>query len=140
MPGFGLPGRSRGGAPTGRVATWRYLVFALIVALGGLYAAPNLFPPDFAVQVSVDNSDRAVTTELLGELAEGLKVEGIPVVGTELASQGGLIRLSGADDQLRAGTILRERLNRPAMSASSWSPSIWRRPRPSGCGASVRNP
>ena len=113
MPGFGLPGRSRGGAPTGRVATWRYLVFALIVALGGLYAAPNLFPPDFAVQVSVDNSDRAVTTELLGELAEGLKVEGIPVVGTEVASQGGLIRLSGADDQLRAGTILRERLNPP---------------------------
>ena len=113
MPGFGLPGGPRGGVPTGRVATWRYLVFALVVTLGGLYAAPNLFPPDFAVQISVDNSDRTVSSEFLGELAEGLEVEGIPVAGTELAGQGGLIRVSDADDQLRAGAILQERLNPP---------------------------
>ena len=113
MPGFGLPGGPRGGTSTGRLAPWRYLVFALVVTLGGLYATPNLFPPDFAVQISADNTDRAVSNEFLGELAEGLEVEGIPVVGTELANQGGLIRVSDANDQLRAGAILQERLNPP---------------------------
>lgn len=112
MPGFGLPSRPRGGA-SGRLAPWRYLVFALVVTLGVLYAAPNLFPPDFAMQISADNSDRAVSHEFLAELAERLEVEGIPVVGTELANQGGLIRVSDANDQLRAGTVLEERLNPP---------------------------
>ena len=111
MPGFGLPGRPRGGGPPGRVAPWRYLVFALVVTLGGLYAAPNLFPPDFALQIRVDNSDRNVDHDLLAELADRLTLEGIPVIGTELADQGGLIRVSDANDQLHAGALLQEHLN-----------------------------
>ena len=108
MPGFGLPGRPRGGGPNGRVPPWRYLMFALVIALGGIYAVPNLFPPDFAVQISADNSEATVSDEFLAELAVGLEGEGIPVVGTELANQGGLIRVSDANDQLRAGAILQD--------------------------------
>ncbi|MDE0179077.1 MAG: protein translocase subunit SecD [Gammaproteobacteria bacterium] len=111
MPGFGLPGGPRRGGATGRIAIWRYLVFALVVTLGGLYAAPNLFPPDFALQISVDNSDRPVNQELLTELADRLELEGIATIGTELAERGGLIRVSNANDQLYAGAILQEHLN-----------------------------
>ena len=111
MPGFGLPGRPRGGAPSGRIAPWRYLVFVLVVTLGGLYAAPNLFPPDFALQISVDNSDRPVNHELLAELVDRLELEGIATIGTDLADRGGLIRVSNANDQLHAGAILQEHLN-----------------------------
>ena len=111
MPGFGLPGGPRRGGATGRLAPWRYLVFALVVTLGGLYAAPNLFPPDFALQISVDNSDRPVDHELLAELADRLELEGITTIGTELADQGGLIRVTNANDQLHAGAILQEHLN-----------------------------
>ncbi|MDE0662192.1 MAG: protein translocase subunit SecD [Gammaproteobacteria bacterium] len=111
MPGFGLPGGPRRGGATGRIAPWRYLVFALVVSLGGLYAAPNLFPPDFALQISVDNSDRPVNHELLAELADRLEFEGIATIGTELAEAGGLIRVSNANDQLHAGAILQEHLN-----------------------------
>ena len=93
------------------MAPWRYVVFALVVTLGGLYAAPNLFPPDFALQITVDNSDRDVTPELLAALAYELEAEGIPVIGTDVAGQGGLIRVSNANDQLQAGTLLQERLN-----------------------------
>ena len=111
MPGFGLPGGPRKGGPTGRIAPWRYLVFALVITLGGLYAAPNLFPPDFALQISVDNSDRPVNHELLTELEDRLEFEGITPIGTELADEGGLIRVADANDQLQAGTILQEHLN-----------------------------
>jgi len=111
MPGFRLPGGPRRGGATGRIAPWRYLVFALVVTLGGLYAAPNLFPPDFALQISVDNSDRPVDHELLAGLADRLELEGIATTGTELAEAGGLIRVSNANDQLYAGAILQEHLN-----------------------------
>ena len=111
MPGFSLPGGPRRGGATGRIAPWRYLVFALVVSLGGLYAAPNLFPPDFALQISVDNSDRPVDHELLAGLADRLELEGIATTGTELAEAGGLIRVSNANDQLYAGAILQEHLN-----------------------------
>ena len=111
MPGFGLPGGPRRGGAPGRIAPWRYLVFALVVTLGGLYAAPNLFPPDFALQISVDNSARPVDHELLAEVADRLELEGITTTGTELAEAGGLIRVSNANDQLHAGAILQEHLN-----------------------------
>lgn len=113
MPGFGLPGRPRKGTASGRMAPWRYLVFALVVTLGGLYAAPNLFPPDFALQISVDNSERDVNVEFLGELVDSLEATGTTVVGAELSNADGLIRVSDANDQLRAGAVLEDRLNPP---------------------------
>ena len=111
MPGFGLPGGPRRGGATGRIATWRYLVFALVVTLGGLYAAPNLFPPDFALQISVDNSPRPVDHDLLAELTDRLELEGVTTIGSELDDRGGLIRVANANDQLHGGAILQEHLN-----------------------------
>ena len=110
MPGFPGLGRPRRGG-TSRIAPWRYFVFAMVVTLGCLYAAPNLFPPDFALQISVDNSDREVSPEFLGDLTHQLEAEGIPVKGSEVADGGGLIRVADANDQLRAGALLQERLN-----------------------------
>lgn len=93
------------------MASWRYLVFAGVIALGVLYAAPNLFPPDFALQITVDNSDRPVDFGLLDDLTTLVEDAGIEVVGSELLADGGLIRVADADDQLRAGALLQERLN-----------------------------
>ena len=115
--GIGAPTLFGGSRSAGRtipgVALWRYLVFALVIALGGLYAAPNLFPPDFALQISADNSGHAVDSVLLGELATALEEAGVPVIGSELAAEGGLIRVASAGDQLRASAFLQERLNPP---------------------------
>ena len=35
-----------------RYPLWKNALIVLVLALGAIYAAPNLFPPDFAVQVS----------------------------------------------------------------------------------------
>ena len=92
---------------------WRYLVFALVISFGGLYAAPNLFPPDFALQISVDNSTRTVDNEFLAELSADLDGSGVPVIGSERSDQGGLIRVADANDQLRAAALMQQRLNPP---------------------------
>ncbi len=109
VPGFS-GGRSRKSAP-GRIAPWRHVVLGLVVAIGCLYAAPNLFPPDFALQISVDNAEAPVDEALLGRLTESLASDGIAVVGSERLADGGLIRVASSDDQLRASALLRERLN-----------------------------
>ena len=107
--GFGAA-RPRSGSPA-RPSPWRFLAFGLVVALGCLYAAPNLFPPDFALQVTVDNAERSVDEGLLDELAQQLESAGVAVAGRELLADGGLIRVGSSEDQLRGSSLLRQRLN-----------------------------
>ena len=127
----GLAGsRQRSGASQ-RVAAWRYVVVALVVAVGCLYAAPNLYPPDFALQVTADNAERPVDAALLDELVQVLHSEGVAVVGSERRGDGGLLRVGSSDDQLRGSAALREHLNPPgeerryvvALNLASTTPS-----------------
>ena len=105
------PGGRAAAAPT-RIAPWRYVVLALVAGIGALYAAPNLFPPDFALQVTVDNSERPVDAALLAELEEVLTSAGIAVKGVETTpAGGGLLRVTDSDGQLRGSSLLRDHLN-----------------------------
>ena len=110
-PASPLGARRRAAAAPARIGAWRYLVLALVAGLGGLYAAPNLFTPDFALQVTADNADRAVSAGFLTELQDILAVDGIDVIGAEVTPKGGLLRVATGDEQLRGSAILRERLN-----------------------------
>ena len=109
--GIGLPGGRNAGAAPGHIGAWRYVLLALVIGIGGLYATPNLFPPDFAVQVTADNAERSVNAELLAELEQLLGEAGIAALGSERTADGGLIRLAGSEDQLRASAVLRDHLN-----------------------------
>ena len=111
--GPGVPGNApTRAAPSTRIGAWRYVVLALVATLGGIYAAPNLFPPDFALQVTVDNSERPVDAAMVVELAEVLADAGIAVKGSEtMAAGGGLLRVGSSDDQLRGSALLQEHLN-----------------------------
>ena len=102
----GRPGRTR-------ASLWRTIVLAVVVVIGAIYAAPNLFPPDFALQVTVDNSPLNFDDRLLEELAEVLEVGGVPVIAKERIPEGGLLRVADAEDQLRGSALLRDHLNPP---------------------------
>ena len=109
------PPQPPGGRPAAaqtRIAPWRYVVLALVAGLGALYAAPNLFPPDFALQVTVDNSERPVDATLLEELEQVLGAGGIGVKGVEITPDGaGLLRVEDSDEQLRGSALLQGHLN-----------------------------
>ena len=111
LAGFGglIGGRPRG--DPNRITPWRHLVLALVVAIACLYAAPNLFTPDFALEVTVDNAERPVDGVLLDELQDVLIDAGVAIIGTEPSPDGGLIRVASSDDQLRASSLLGDYLN-----------------------------
>lgn len=89
----------------------RYILVAFIVALGALYALPNLYPPDYALQIRPDNPELTTTQELLEEARQVLTDGGVNVIGTEVADGSGLIRLESNPAQLTGQALLRGALN-----------------------------
>ena len=90
---------------------WRYFVALFVLILACVYAAPNIYPPDYALQIQTDNSDLRIGVRFMTEAAKVLADEGIGVKASNTTGKGGLIRLRSDVDQLRAQSILDERLN-----------------------------
>ncbi len=101
----------RAAAAPARIGIWRHLLVALVAGLGCLYAAPNLFTPDFALQVTADNAERPVDAAFLTELEGVLAGGGVEAIGSEATPAGALLRVASNGDQLRASALLREHLN-----------------------------
>ena len=90
---------------------WRYFVALFVLILACVYAAPNIYPPDYALQIQADNSDLRIGVRFMTQAAKILADEGIRVKASNTTGKGGLIRLRSDVDQLRAQSILDGRLN-----------------------------
>ena len=66
------PPGSGGFKPPNTFSIWRYLFVGFVVFLGALYALPNLYPPDYALQIRPENPELTTTTELLEEARQVL--------------------------------------------------------------------
>ena len=106
---FGPRDGARG--PLNRYPLWRYLLILSVVVLGLVYATPNLFPPDYALQLSPDNSERRMDDAFVADVIVALEDAGVTVLGSELTPRGALIRVGSNDDQLRGRAALDAALN-----------------------------
>jgi preprotein translocase subunit SecD len=89
---------------------WRYLVIAFVVAIGAIYAAPNLYGTDPALQISARRS--APVDEALGARIEAaLKAVNIEPVRVELADNRLLLRFENDQQRTQASTRLEENLD-----------------------------
>lgn len=115
--GQNLFGTQSGATPAGRVSAWRYLISALVVAIGLIYALPNLYPPDPAIQIQTDNATNSqgepfrIGDSFVNQAVEHLAENGVKVKEAQRISTGALIRLNNSEDQLRAKTVMEQRLN-----------------------------
>ncbi len=88
----------------------RYLFVLLVVTLGALYAAPNVFPPDPALQVKPEDPDRGLSTAALEQARTALAEAGIALKAAELQGGSGFLRLQNDGDQLRAREVVMQAL------------------------------
>jgi len=101
---------------------WKYLLIAAVILTGALYALPNLYGDDPAVQISplrgapVDEASQARVTGLL-------KGEGIPFKSVEKVTRGMLIRFNNTEDQLRAKDIIDEEMGDSYVPALNLTPA-----------------
>src|SRR5688572_5147191 len=91
---------------------WKYALIVFVLAIGFFYAAPNLYVPDPAIQISGQSSASVIDQAALDKTSTALTAAGVQVKATEVGEQGksGLIRLRDREQQLRAQTIAQSTL------------------------------
>lgn len=99
-----------------RYPVWRYVVSLVTVLIAVIFALPNLYPPDPAIQVQTDNAKTNgkpfnIGPNFLEQVADYLADNGIELIGQELLDNGAQFRVTTDADQLRAKTLLEDRLN-----------------------------
>ena len=91
-------------------APWKYVVLCLIVLLGALYAAPNLYGEYPALQIS--HRVNLINQEELTYVSDLLKSEGVEYRSIDLETGFLLVRFDSEEQQLKAATQIREVLDR----------------------------
>ena len=83
---------------------WKYLLVLFLVLVGFFYAAPNLYAPDPALQITGESSSQQIDDKTLNRALKALEEANIDHFGEEIDSNGrnALIRLGDADKQLVA--------------------------------------
>ena len=80
---------------------WKNLLIVVVVAIGALYALPNLYGEDPALQIS-STRGADVTDVTLGDVRSELKRQGITPLAIDLEPQGLVVRFTNTEDQLKA--------------------------------------
>ncbi len=93
-----------------RYAPWRYILLILIIAIGVIYAAPNLYGEDPAVQIS--HRVNLVDEAELGQVRGLLDSESVAYRSIEIEGDNILVRFDSEDEQLRAASRIRDILDR----------------------------
>jgi preprotein translocase subunit SecD len=103
---------------------WKYTLIVIVLVLSTLYALPNVFPQDPAVQVAAAGKV-PIDAALVTRVQTLLKAQSVPYKSVALEGDNVTVRLSDNDTQLKAADVLRPELGseyNAAMNLSSTSP------------------
>jgi preprotein translocase subunit SecD len=84
---------------------WKYLLILLVVAIGLIYSAPNLYRPDPAVQMSHE-SGNDIEQASLTRVTEALTEAGVAYFGDQINGKNAIVRVETGEAQLRAKSII----------------------------------
>ncbi len=101
---------------------WKNLLIIVVIVLSAIYAVPNLFGEDPAVQVS-GKKGVEVTQNVADDIAKTLKDAGIPVKETELEKGQLLVRLDNEENQMKAQSLIASALGDDYSVAINLAPS-----------------
>lgn len=104
-----------------RYPLWRYIVIVLLIVVGVIYALPNLYGSNPAIQVSPKNS-QALSAKVAPEIAAALKQQKLHYVS--IKEQGNVlqIRFDDTSDQLKAQDVLKAVLGKKYVIAPNIAP------------------
>lgn len=101
---------------------WKYLLIAVIVITGVIYALPNLYGEDPAVQISPARSEQMDET-VQHRVGKVLEQNGIAPLRTEYTGQRMLLRFSDTEIQLKAYDLIRDALGNRYTVALNLAPA-----------------
>jgi preprotein translocase subunit SecD len=86
---------------------WKYFLVVFVLAMCTLYALPNLYGEDHAIQIS-SGRNTTVTEQMIPGVEESLQQANIVYKGVEIKDERLLVRLNDSDTQL----VARDHLNK----------------------------
>ena len=104
-----------------RYSLWKYLLILLLVGAGGLFALPNIYGKDPALQVSSSRAEISELTEF--QVASALDEAGIAYKATAVREENLIIRFNDEESQLKARAIVEDSLGRNFVVALNLAPA-----------------
>lgn len=101
---------------------WKYLLVLAVIAIGLLYASPNLYGRDPAIQISGTKGTDA-DLSVVDKVNATLKKHNVTVKSVILENGQVLIRFKNVEEQLKAQDLLRDSLNDDYISAINMAPA-----------------
>lgn len=105
-----------------RYPLWKYLLIAFLILIGVIYALPNLYGDDPALQISA-NRMAEIDTTTRDQVLQVLDKEGISYKTLEVKPDALLVRFSDTDTQLSAYQPVREALGDNYTTAMNLAPA-----------------
>lgn len=102
---------------------WKYALIAILLVVGGIYAAPNLYPDDFAIQVTGNQSTTELDAGLVSRVESALADANISLKEIELQDRLILVRFNSGDDQLAAKSAISSALGDEYIAALNMAPT-----------------
>ncbi|MES2719780.1 MAG: protein translocase subunit SecD [Pseudomonadota bacterium] len=106
-----------------RFPAWKYALIFLVMLVSTIYALPNFYPDEPALQVSGAQASVPVDAELLKRAAFALDEAKIVHHGDEVQAKGVLLRLKTPEAQVQAQAILRRALGENYVVALNLAPT-----------------
>ena len=113
-----------------RYPLWKYILIIIVLVAGTIYALPNLYGSDPAIQVSATRNSQ-VNNGTYAQVQNLLQGNQVPVRNMMLDETGLLVRFENVEDQLKSNDLIRNMLGEDytvalnlAPAAPAWLESI----------------
>ena len=102
---------------------WKNVLILIVIGLAFVYAAPNLYPPDPAIQVTPARAGAEMSDATLRNVRAALDDAGIGYFGEEVKGSTALFRLNKTDDQLPAKAVIQRKVGDDFIVALNLAPT-----------------
>ena len=102
--------------------SWKYVLLLIVLVVGSLYALPNIYGSDPAIQISATRNN-IVDSEVESKALEVLKNANVHLRRSILDDKGLLLRFDGVEQQLKAADGLRDALGENYTVALNLAPA-----------------
>ncbi|MFW2422542.1 MAG: protein translocase subunit SecD [Porticoccaceae bacterium] len=102
---------------------WKNLMILLAITLGFIYAAPNLYPPDPAIQLSGQSGAMVIDEDVLRQVERSLDEANIEHFEGVADGEAILIRLRDKEQQLSAKEVIQQSLGGAYIVALNLAPT-----------------
>lgn len=104
-----------------RYPLWKYLLIIFLILVGIIYALPNIYGEDPAVQISA-KSDTTINPTVKDQIATALQNNQLPYLSIAPEGNDLLVRFAGPDTQLKASDVIKSTLGKDYTVALNLAP------------------